>query len=223
MEQIATSSRNVAEIINVIDGIAFQTNILALNAAVEAARAGDQGRGFAVVASEVRNLAHRSAQAAREIKDMINESVKNVDSGTRLVSNAGTSMSEIVGQVKRVHDLIGEITSGAEEQSTGISQVNEAVTQMDKVTQQNAALVEQSAAAGESLKEQAEILLKIVEFFRIDDGVRAPRGIGKIGGNPTTTAIPKSGNPPTTPRRPASPSQSAARSEGARELAWEEF
>jgi methyl-accepting chemotaxis protein len=167
MEGIAISSKKIGEIINVIDGIAFQTNILALNAAVEAARAGEQGRGFAVVAGEVRNLAHRSAQAAREIKSMISNSVQKVDAGNRLVNDAGTSMTEIVGQVKRVSDLIGEITTAAEEQYSGIGQVNEAVTQMDQATQRNAALVEQSAAAAASLKEQAVRLTEAVSVFNL--------------------------------------------------------
>jgi methyl-accepting chemotaxis protein len=168
MEDIATSSKKIAEIINVIDGIAFQTNILALNAAVEAARAGEQGRGFAVVAGEVRNLAQRSAQAAREIKNMINDSVSKVDAGSRLVNTAGASMGEIVNQVKRVTDLIAEITSAANEQASGIGQVNEAITQMDQVTQQNAALVEESAAAAASLKDQAGRLAETVSVFKLE-------------------------------------------------------
>ena len=176
MEQIAASSKKIAEIINVIDGIAFQTNILALNAAVEAARAGEQGRGFAVVAGEVRNLAQRSAQAAREIKGMINDSVQKVDAGSQLVNAAGTTMGEIVSQVKRVTDLIGEITSASLEQSSGIGQVNEAITQMDQVTQQNAALVEQSAAAAASLKDQAERLAEAVANFKLS-GTEAQRAV----------------------------------------------
>jgi methyl-accepting chemotaxis protein len=167
MDGISAQSRKIAEIIGVIDGIAFQTNILALNAAVEAARAGEQGRGFAVVAGEVRNLAQRSAQAAREIKALISDSVEKVESGSRLVGEAGKTMDDIVAQVKRVTDLIGEITAATLEQSSGIGQVNQAVTQLDQMTQQNAALVEQSAAAAESMKEQARRLAEAVAVFRL--------------------------------------------------------
>jgi hypothetical protein len=152
MEEIQSASRKIAEIIGVIDGIAFQTNILALNAAVEAARAGEQGRGFAVVAGEVRSLASRSAEAARQIKGLIGDSVDRVESGGALVQQAGTSMQEIVTQVQRVSDLIGEITSAAQEQTQGISEIGTAVSQLDRATQQNAALVEESAAAADSLK-----------------------------------------------------------------------
>ena len=167
MEQISQSSRKIVDIIGVIDGIAFQTNILALNAAVEAARAGEQGRGFAVVASEVRSLAQRSAEAAKEIKSLIGASVANVESGTQLVDQAGKSMADIVSQVSRVNDLIGESSASSVEQSTGISQVGDAVQQLDQVTQQNAALVEESAAASESLQLQARQLTSIVSFFRL--------------------------------------------------------
>jgi methyl-accepting chemotaxis protein len=167
MDAITASSRKIADIIGVIDGIAFQTNILALNAAVEAARAGEQGRGFAVVAAEVRTLAQRSAQAAREIKGLIGESVDKVETGSRLVADAGQTMGEIVQQVKRVSDLIGEITSSTLEQSNGIGQVNQAVTQLDQMTQQNAALVEQSAAAAQSLRDQASQLVDAVAVFRL--------------------------------------------------------
>ncbi|MGE5865060.1 MAG: methyl-accepting chemotaxis protein [Rhizobacter sp.] len=167
MDEINASSKKISDIIGVIDGIAFQTNILALNAAVEAARAGEQGRGFAVVASEVRSLAQRSANAAKEIKGLINASVEKVDSGSRLVADAGQTMSEIVGSVQRVTDIIGEITAAASEQSDGIGQVNTAVTQLDQMTQQNAALVEESAAAAESLKDQAHRLADVVSVFKL--------------------------------------------------------
>ncbi|OSZ71417.1 methyl-accepting chemotaxis protein [Hydrogenophaga sp. IBVHS1] len=167
MDEINHSSKKISDIIGVIDGIAFQTNILALNAAVEAARAGEQGRGFAVVAGEVRNLAQRSAQAAKEIKGLIGASVDKVETGSRLVADAGQTMSEIVGSVQRVSDIIGEITAAAGEQSDGIGQVNVAVTQLDQMTQQNAALVEQSAAAAESLKDQAARLDQVVRVFRL--------------------------------------------------------
>jgi methyl-accepting chemotaxis protein len=167
MEEINGASRRINEIIGVIDGIAFQTNILALNAAVEAARAGEQGRGFAVVASEVRTLAHRSAQAAREIKSLIGASGEKVESGTRLVQDAGTAMREIVASVRRVTDIIGEISAAANEQSSGIGQVNQAVTELDRMTQQNAALVEQSAAAATSMNEQAGRLTAAVAAFRL--------------------------------------------------------
>ena len=169
MDEINASSKKIADIIGVIDGIAFQTNILALNAAVEAARAGEQGRGFAVVAGEVRNLAQRSAEAAKEIKSLIGASVESVDSGSKLVADAGKTMQEIVGSVQRVTDIIGEISAASSEQRDGIGQVNTAVTQLDQMTQQNAALVEQSAAAAESLKEQAMKLTQAVSVFRLTE------------------------------------------------------
>ncbi|MFY9478568.1 MAG: methyl-accepting chemotaxis protein [Aquabacterium sp.] len=167
MQEIATSSKKIADIIGVIDGIAFQTNILALNAAVEAARAGEQGRGFAVVAGEVRTLAQRSAQAAREIKSLIVTSTDRVDSGAKLVGEAGSAMDEIVSAIQRVTDMMRDISASASEQSDGIVQVNQAVTQLDQMTQQNAALVEQSAAAAESLREQARRLSGAVNVFRL--------------------------------------------------------
>jgi methyl-accepting chemotaxis protein len=174
MDEINASSKKIADIIGVIDGIAFQTNILALNAAVEAARAGEQGRGFAVVASEVRSLAQRSAEAAKEIKGLIGASVDKVETGSRLVTDAGSTMNEIVSSVQRVSDIIGEITASAAEQSDGIGQVNTAVSQLDQMTQQNAALVEQSAAAAESLKDQALRLAEVVSSFRLVPGHVVP-------------------------------------------------
>jgi methyl-accepting chemotaxis protein len=167
MDEINTSSRRISDIVGTIDGIAFQTNILALNAAVEAARAGEQGRGFAVVASEVRSLAQRSAAAAREIKTLIGASVDRVEAGSRQVAEAGHTMTEIVGSVQRVSDIISEISLAAAEQSNGIGQVNGAVADLDRMTQQNAALVEQSTAAAESLKDQATRLSSLVDTFRL--------------------------------------------------------
>ncbi len=170
MDQITTSSRKIADITGVIDSIAFQTNILALNAAVEAARAGEQGRGFAVVASEVRSLAQRSAGAAKEIKELIGSSVERVEDGSRLVSQAGQTMTEIVGSVRRVSGIINEITASAAEQSDNIGHISQSVTQLDQMTQQNAALVEQSTAASESLREQALQLTRAVSQFKLHDG-----------------------------------------------------
>ncbi len=167
MERISEASRRIADIIGVIDGIAFQTNILALNAAVEAARAGEQGRGFAVVAGEVRLLAQRSAEAAKEIKSLISASVETVDAGSQLVADAGRTMTDVVQQVRQVNTLIGEISAASREQSTGIDQVGDAVMQLDQVTQQNAALVEEAAAAAESLRQQARRLTELVATFKL--------------------------------------------------------
>ena len=176
MGDIHSASRKIVDIIGVIDGIAFQTNILALNAAVEAARAGEQGRGFAVVASEVRTLAQRSASAAKEIKGLIDESVKQVDAGNRLVEEAGTVISDLVAGVRRVTDIVGEISAASQEQTSGLEQVNQAISQMDQVTQQNAALVEEAAAATGSLESQATQLVQAVAVFRIhaNAGARSP-------------------------------------------------
>jgi methyl-accepting chemotaxis protein len=170
MKDINASSRKISDIISVIDGIAFQTNILALNAAVEAARAGEQGRGFAVVASEVRSLAGRSAEAAKEIKTLISASVERVEHGNALVDQAGSTMAEVVSSIKRVTDIMGEISSASNEQASGVAQVGEAVTQMDQATQQNAALVEEMAAAASSLKAQASDLVQVVAVFKLPQG-----------------------------------------------------
>ncbi|WP_425261410.1 methyl-accepting chemotaxis protein [Rubrivivax sp. RP6-9] len=196
MDDISNSSKKIADIIGTIDGIAFQTNILALNAAVEAARAGEQGRGFAVVAGEVRSLAQRSAEAAREIKSLIGASVERVEAGSRLVQDAGTTMNDIVVQVKRVSDLIGEITAATQEQTSGIGQVSGAVSQLDQVTQQNAALVEESAAAAESLKQQAVRLVESVSVFTV-------HGHAGHGAPSAATAAPAHVPAPAPVRKPA--------------------
>ena len=186
MGGIDASARKIVDIIGVIDGIAFQTNILALNAAVEAARAGEQGRGCAVVAGEVRNLAQRSAQAAKEIKTLISASVDQVEQGSALVDRAGRTMEEVVGAIRRVSDIVGEISSASSEQSTGVGQVGEAVSQMDQVTQQNAALVEESAAAAESLRNQADQLVQAVAVFSLQgDGAARATATSALGNQRT--------------------------------------
>ena len=200
MKGINDSSKKIADIISVIDGIAFQTNILALNAAVEAARAGEQGRGFAVVAGEVRSLAQRSAEAAKEIKGLIGTSVERVERGTALVDKAGATMSEVVSAIRRVTDIMGEISAASSEQSSGVSQVGEAITQMDQATQQNAALVEQSAAAADSLKMQAGQLVDAVAVFRLTSGAggysAAPaQGGSAHGANPSARLDYRSATP----------------------------
>ena len=204
MDEINASSKRIADIIGTIDGIAFQTNILALNAAVEAARAGEQGRGFAVVAGEVRSLAQRSAEAAREIKGLIGSSVERVETGARLVQDAGATMGEIVASVQRVTDIIGEISAAATEQSHGIGQVNGAVANLDQMTQQNAALVEESAAAAESLKDQAQRLAEVVSRFRLAGGASAPAT------RPATVSPSRPAHKPATAARPT-PATTTAR------------
>ncbi|OYU26806.1 MAG: methyl-accepting chemotaxis protein [Burkholderiales bacterium PBB2] len=219
MDEINTSSKKISDIIGVIDGIAFQTNILALNAAVEAARAGEQGRGFAVVASEVRSLAQRSAEAAREIKTLIGASVERVETGSRLVQEAGSSMTDIVTSVQRVSDIIGEISAAASEQSDGIGQVNQSVVQLDQMTQQNAALVEESAAAAESLKDQAERLAEAVDKFKVRaDAKPSPASgfsAGKSSGGVKSSSIKPSSSSPAPSHKAhstASSSNSATKS-----------
>ncbi|MBV7535524.1 MCP four helix bundle domain-containing protein [Duganella sp. sic0402] len=222
MGSINDSSRKIVDIISVIDGIAFQTNILALNAAVEAARAGEQGRGFAVVASEVRNLAQRSASAAKDIKGLIDDSVQKVQIGSELVDKAGQTMEEIVQSISRVTQIMTQISNASEEQSQGIAQVNDAITQMDQVTQQNAALVEEAAAAAESMQEQSAKLADVVSVFKLDASFTSP-------------ALPRAPARPALPRRPvavAAPKPATAAAPAAQEKRkpvtasegdWEEF
>ena len=203
MREIQHSSQKISDIIGVIDGIAFQTNILALNAAVEAARAGEQGRGFAVVAGEVRTLAQRSAEAAKEIKQLINASVERVEQGTTLVDRAGSTMQEVVQSIQRVTDIVGEISSASQEQNAGVNQVAEAVTSMDQTTQQNAALVEESASAAASLQQQADQLLKSVSVFRVNGGASMP--VHK------PASVPKAAAPARAPaHQPTPPSPAGA-------------
>jgi len=203
MASINASSTKIVDIIGVIDGIAFQTNILALNAAVEAARAGEQGRGFAVVASEVRNLAQRSASAAKEIKALIDDSVGKVEAGGKLVDKAGHTMTEIVASITRVTDIMGEITSASQEQTMGIEQINSAITQMDEVTQQNAALVEEAAAAAQSLQDQAGELGRVVSIFKLVEGEEQAPAAPAIAAAPKTANLPALRTPAARPARPA--------------------
>ena len=217
MGQINNSATKIVDIIGVIDGIAFQTNILALNAAVEAARAGEQGRGFAVVASEVRNLAQRSAAAAKEIKGLIGDSVERVEAGSKLVNEAGETMHEIVESVRRVTDIMGEITAASQEQTAGIDQINQAITQMDQVTQQNAALVEEASAASEAMQDQAAKLALVVSVFKLDNtrAVAAPVARKVVSFTPRPSK-------PAQPSRILAAKASVAASVGAASD-WEEF
>lgn len=240
MRGINESSRKIADIIGVIDSIAFQTNILALNAAVEAARAGEQGRGFAVVAGEVRNLAQRSAEAAKEIKSLITDSVERVEQGSMLVDKAGSTMSEVVTSIRRVTDIVGEISAASSEQSQGVAQVGEAVTQMDQTTQQNAALVEESAAAADSLRKQAQDLVDAVAVFKLDsraEVVSAARKADPLMHNApqpnrrsTELSVRSRATAEKTVRKPVAPARPATKlaetskhDEAAQEDQWESF
>jgi len=228
MTSINESSKKIVDIIGVIDGIAFQTNILALNAAVEAARAGEQGRGFAVVASEVRNLAQRSAQAAKEVKHLIDDSVVKVSAGTQLVDQAGSTMHEIVSSVRRVSDIISEITAASSEQTTGIEQINLAVNQMDQVTQQNAALVEEAAAAAASMQEQAATLAQVVGVFKLGSHAAAVQAAPVAAAPPVAVARANTARravatPPRISAAKPARASSAVMAASKNEQEWEEF
>jgi methyl-accepting chemotaxis protein len=223
MGSINASSKKIVDIIGVIDGIAFQTNILALNAAVEAARAGEQGRGFAVVASEVRNLAQRSAGAAKEIKQLIGDSVEKVDSGARLVDQAGLTMQEIVTSIERVTAIMAEIATASQEQTSGLDQINRAIGQMDAITQQNVTLVQAAAGTASALQDQAGLLTQVVSVFKLDSvaGARAPRpaALAKPAARPAAPARALVRTPKAAPARQAPPQRAAAVSN----TDWEEF
>jgi methyl-accepting chemotaxis protein len=234
MNQIQESSRKIADIISVIDSIAFQTNILALNAAVEAARAGEQGRGFAVVASEVRSLAQRSADAAKEIKGLISNSVERVDAGTRLVENAGKTMSEIVDSVAKVSSIIDQIATASTEQSAGIGQVSQAINQMDQVVQQNAAVVEQASAAAESMRSQAQRLNEVASVFKLNeedasrlnrrrDPSRSPAVPVETGAADRRSAPVRAAPPPVAPRVKPAPAIARAAPPAGDDGEWKEF
>jgi methyl-accepting chemotaxis protein len=227
MGAINDSSRKIVDIIAVIDGIAFQTNILALNAAVEAARAGEQGRGFAVVASEVRTLAQRSAAAAKEIKELIGNSVEKVEVGSKLVEQAGQTMAEVVSSVQRVTDIMAEISTAGDEQSAGIEQINQAVSEMDTVTQQNAALVEEAAAAAEAMQQQAANLERVVSVFQLDGHQRVANPAPVAKPSAARLAIAKSAKPAAARPAPAisapAKSQKRVTSSAGGEGDWEEF
>jgi methyl-accepting chemotaxis protein len=222
MAEINSSSRKIADIIGVIDEIAFQTNLLALNAAVEAARAGEQGRGFAVVASEVRSLAQRSATAAREIKELIQDSVTKVQDGTKLVDESGQHLTDIVSAAKKVADIIGEISSASQQQAAGLDQVNGAITHMDEGTQQNAAMAEETSAVAASMSEQAKKLTDLIAVFKIAGGQSVARAPAAYAPKPVRVAAAKPAAKPAARPAAASAPQSLKKVAGS-DVEWQEF